>query len=465
MTDPVLAPAGLADTDNDVFAGESDRNGVLDIETEGGSVTVTGQLTDNITLTSITAFEEVEKLHEEDTDSSALDFVNATFGFDYDQFTQEIRLNIESGENNYTIGAFYYENDSEGFQDLDINGLPLSPGLVLDQNSQYTQDLESFAIFGQADWVLNDTWGLSVGLRYTDEDKDFTYNNEFEVIDVFGNVSPPGTVLDQQIVADDIEDSLDTSELTGNVTLDWNVSDATNAYASIRRGIKAAGFNTGLGAGTQFDEEELTSYELGLKSNIGAATRLSAALFYYDYEDFQALTFNSTIGAGEIVNAPQTNVIGGEIELVSQITDNLLLSVGVAYSDNEIEEITDAQGVTLEDRQLVLAPELEANWILRYNHDIGSNGSLSYQIDGNYKSDHFFDVSNVDVSRQGGYTVHNARIGWVSPNENLEVSLWAKNLFEKEYLVYTFDFTGLAGFNQQFFGQPRWIGASAKYSW
>ena len=249
------------------------------------------------------------------------------------------------------------------------------------------------------------------------------------------------------------------------MVVDWDVSDATNLYASIRRGIKAAGFNTGLGTGTQFDEEVLTSYEIGVKSDLGAATRVSASLFYYDYEDFQALTFNSTIGAGEIVNAPQTDIFGGEIELVSNLTDNLLLSVGVAYSDNEIEEITDPQGVTLEDRELVLAPELEANWILRYHHELGSNGSLSYQIDGNYKSDHFFDVSNIDVSRQGGYTVHNARIGWVSPNENLEVSLWAKNLFEKEYLVYTFDFTGLAGFNQQFFGQPRWLGVSAKYNW
>ena len=190
-----LSPAGFVDTDNDVFEGESDRNGVLDIETQGGSVTVTGQLTDNITLTSITAYEDVDKLHEEDTDSSANDFVNATFGLDYEQITQELRLNIESGAHNYTVGGFYYEHESEGFQDLDINGLPFTPGFVLDQDSQYSQDLESFAIFGQADWALNDSWGLSVGLRYTDEDKDFNYNNALEVIDVSGAVAPPGTVL------------------------------------------------------------------------------------------------------------------------------------------------------------------------------------------------------------------------------------------------------------------------------
>ena len=452
--------AGFVDTDNDVFAGESDRNGVLDIETQGGSVTIEGQLGDNITLTSITAYEDVEKLHEEDTDSSSIQFVDATFGFDYDQFTQELRLNIESGAHNYTIGGFYYEHDSAGFQDLDITDL-VGPGsgVNLDQDSQYAQDLESFAIFGQADWALNDTWGLSVGLRYTDEDKEFFYNNAFDIVVVgFGAV-------DGAVIADNFQDSIDSSEVTGNVVVDWDVSDATSLYAGIRRGIKAGGFNTGLGAGSQFDEEELTSFEIGIKTNFGSSTRLNASVFYYDYQDFQALTFNSDIGAGEIVNADDTTVVGGEIELVTYLTENLLFSTGVAYSDNEIDAITDAQGVTLLDRQLVLAPELEANWILRYNVPLASKGDLAFQLDGNYKSDHFFDVSNIDVSRQGGYAVNNARVSWTSEDTNLELALWAKNIFEKEYQVYSFDFTGLAGFNQQFFGQPRWIGGSVKYHW
>ena len=452
--------AGFVDTDNDVFAGESDRNGVLDIETQGASLTIEGQLTDNITLTSITAYEDVEKLHEEDTDSSSIQFVDATFGFDYDQFTQELRLNIESGDHNYTVGAFYYEHDSAGFQDLDITDL-VGPGsgVNLDQDSQYAQDLESFAVFGQADWALSDNWDLSVGVRYTDEDKDFFYNNAFDVVVTgFG-------VVDGAVIADNLQDSTDSSEVTGNVTIGWDASDATSLYASIRRGIKAGGFNTGLGAGSEFGEEELTSYEVGIKTNFGSSTRLNASVFYYDYQDFQALTFNSDIGAGEIVNADDTTVVGGEIELVTYLTENLLFSAGVAYSDNEIDAITDAQGVTLPDRQLVLAPELEANWILRYNVPLASKGDVSFQLDGNYKSDHFFDVSNIDVSRQGGYTVSNARIGWASENKNLELSLWAKNIFEKEYQVYSFDFTGLAGFNQQFFGQPRWIGGSVKYQW
>jgi len=349
-------------------------------------------LTDNITLTSITAYEDVEKLHEEDTDSSSIQFVDATFGFDYDQFTQELRLNIESGDHNYTVGAFYYEHDSAGFQDLDITDL-VGPGsgVNLDQDSQYAQDLESFAVFGQADWALADNWDLSVGVRYTDEDKDFFYNNAFDIVVTgFG-------VVDGAVIADNFQDSIDSSEVTGNVTIGWDASDATSLYASIRRGIKAGGFNTGLGAGSEFGEEELTSYEVGIKTNFGSSTRLNASVFYYDYQDFQALTFNSDIGAGEIVNADDTTV--------------------------------------------------------------------AFQIDGNYKSDHFFDVSNIDVSRQGGYTVSNARIGWASENKNLELSLWAKNIFEKEYQVYSFDFTGLAGFNQQFFGQPRWIGGSVKYQW
>lgn len=440
---------GYVDNDGDVFAGEYNRAGVLDIETNGQIITLSGDLAENIQLTSITARESVEKIHEEDSDVGPIPALEPTFSVDHEQFSQELRVNIASGLNNYTFGAFYYDADIEGEQDLDIRGI--GDILLL---TEYTQDVTSYAVFGQAEIALNETFGFTIGLRYTDEEKDFDYTHDADAT----TLGAPGI---ETVLA--VTDTLDNDEVSGNIGFEWNVSDAARVYSNVGRGFKSGGFNVGFGDGSQYDPETLTSYEIGIKTEF-ARTRLSAAAFYYDYKDLQALTFDSATAASSISNASDATIYGLDIELVSNVTDNFLVSAGLSLLDTEIDSISTPVGV-LADRELVLAPEVSANILLRYYQDLQSGGSIAYQIDGSYKSEHFFDVVNQPVSRQGSYSVWNARVGWTSENERLEVALWAKNLAEKEYLVYTFDFTNIGGFNQQFLGPPRWIGGSVKFNW
>jgi len=246
--------------------------------------------------------------------------------------------------------------------------------------------------------------------------------------------------------------------------LSWDVSDQSKVYANLARGFKSGGFNVGFGDGSQYDPETLTSFELGFKSTFEGGTRLNGAAFYYDYEDLQALTFDSATASSAIANASDATVYGVEFDLVSNITDNFLLSSGLSILNSEIDSIATPIGV-LEDRELVLAPEISGNILGRYTQDLSSGGSVAYQLDGSFKSEHFFDVQNQAVASQDSYSVWNARVGWTSPSEKLELAFWVKNLFEEEYLVYTFDFTNILGFNQQFYGPPRWAGVSAKYSW
>ncbi|MEO0998203.1 MAG: TonB-dependent receptor, partial [Pseudomonadota bacterium] len=88
---------------------------------------------------------------------------------------------------------------------------------------------------------------------------------------------------------------------------------------------------------------------------------------------------------------------------------------------------------------------------------------IAVQLDFNHQGDHFFDITNSDLSKEDAYTVANARVSW-QLNDNLNLAAWVKNFTDEEYRVYTFDFTGPAGFNQQFFAPPRWFGVSAKYT-
>ena len=440
---------GYADTDGDVFAGEYDRDGVLDIETNGQSLTLTGDLNDSMTFTSITALENVEKIHQEDTDTGPVPALEPTFAVDHEQITQEFRLNIASGDNNYVLGAFYYDADIEGFQDLDIRGI----GDIL-LETDFTQDVKSVAIFGHGEFALSDKLDLTVGLRYTDEEKDFTYTQDVDA----RTLGAPGI---ERVL--DIDSSLENDEFSGNVGLAWDVSDKTRLFTNLSRGFKSGGFNIGFGTGDPYEDETLTSFEVGTKIDFGSS-RLNATAFYYDYEGLQALTFDSATASSAISNASDATVQGVEFELVANPTDNLEINAGLSLLDTEIDSISTPVG-TLPDRELVLAPDTTANILARYTQPLNSGAALSYQIDGSYQAEHFFDVVNQPVSRQGGYSVWNARVAWTSADENLEVALWMKNIGEKEYKVYTFDFTGILGFNQQFFGPPRWAGATVKYSW
>jgi len=108
---------------------------------------------------------------------------------------------------------------------------------------------------------------------------------------------------------------------------------------------------------------------------------------------------------------------------------------------------------------MVLAPSYSLNGLVRYQ----ATEELSVQVDFNHQDEQFFDITNSEVSKESAYTVFNARIGY-DINENLAVSAFVKNLTNEEYRVYSFDFTGAAGFNQNFYAAPRWVGVSVNYT-
>ena len=244
-------------------------------------------------------------------------------------------------------------------------------------------------------------------------------------------------------------------------------------FASFSRGFKSGGFNAGFmdidmqvardvfGVNVQYDEEELDAYEIGVKSELaGGRLRLNATALYYDYSDFQALTF---FGISQFIINTDAEVTGGEVELVAAPLEGLELSFGLSLLDTEVDEVRNLNtGELLQNNEMVLAPELSFNGLIRYEFE-ALGGMISAQADFNYQDDHFFDVVNQDIAQEDSYTVWNARLGYRSASDNWEVAVWGKNITDEEYRVYTFDFTGPGGFNQQFFAPPSWYGVTLSY--
>lgn len=500
-----------ADTDGDNFAGEYNRQGVLDIEVFGVHANYTQDL-GGVTLTNVFSYQETDKIHEEDTDMGPNPALNPTFTADIKAITNELRFSGEYSRGSWQLGGYFLDTEVVSANDLLIQwrgdfaalldsdpavfdgglehftpgfdkGPDLLPAIIFDVN--YTQDTRSWAGFGQFDFALTDTVTFTGGLRYTTEDREFDYINQAPSGALLNNLLNgigeanffslrPGDVNGFGAAvghgpADVVGPNagiIDDNNISAKAGLDWQATDDLLLFATWSRGFKAGGFNAGFLDQTdfvtsdqvKFGEEVLTSYEAGFKwTSANDLVRINASGFYYDYDDFQALTFQ---GLSQFITNGDATFFGGEAEIGLRPVEGLDAQLGVSILDTDVDGVT-VQGTTLNNREAVLAPEITANGFVRYGQPVG-NGELAGTLSFNYQGDHFFDITNSDVSHEDGYALLDARLAYAPDDGFWEIAVFGRNLTDKEYRVYTFDFTGPAGFNQQFFGPPRWWGVSLR---
>ena len=449
---------GYVDDDGDPWAGAYDRDGKLIVENKGGSVHLDWEVSD-MTFTSITAYEQFKRTYQEDTDASPSKIVHNTYDSKIDQFTQEFRLTGTVDKLQWLTGLYFYDHKVDGGFEIDASGIDYIIG-----DANYEQKTASWSAFGQAEYELAPSWTLIGGLRYTEEKRKLDYLS----LELNGLLPP-----DQNTMYD-YDNTIDHNNVTGKVELDWHASEDTLLYGAISAGNKSAGFNTGLlddtgvfgntlRADVDYDGEELTSYEIGVKADIfGGTSRINAAAFYYDYSDFQAFAF---VNLNQVIFNTDASISGMELEFVSQPIDGLDIMLGAAYLNAEANDIplNDGSGIT-RDRDMTLSPEYSLNGLFRYQWPVFT-GSLAVQTDFTYQDETYFDIQNQPVSRQGSYDVWNARVSYTGADDKWAVAAWVNNIFEEEYRAYTFDVTNLFGFNQVTYGRPRWAGVTVNYNW
>lgn len=449
---------GYVDNDGNPFAGDYDRDGKLRVDNTGGSVKFDWDIGD-MTLTSITAFEKFGRFYEEDTDVSPAPTIHNTYSSDIDQFTQEIRLAGDADRMHWVTGLYYYDQEVDADFQIDASGIGFIVG-----DASYVQDTESLSLFGQVEYDLSDSWTVIGGLRYTTEERELDYLS----VDNGGLLPPAANTMF------DYNKTIDNDTVTGKLELDWRVTDSSMIYSSISKGTKSAGFNTGLLDDTglfgttirsdvPYDEEKLLSYEVGVKIDdlFGGTSRFNASVFYYDYTDFQAFAF---VNLNQVIFNTDATISGMELEFFSKPFEGLDLMLGAAWLDAEANDIplNNGSGIT-RDRTMTLAPEFSVNGLARYQWPALS-GNLAVQADFSYQTETFFDIQNHPVSKQGSYSIWNAKISYTDASDKWSVTAFVNNMFDEEYRAYTFDVTNLFGFNQVGYGRPRWAGVTLNYN-
>ncbi|MBK6582447.1 MAG: TonB-dependent receptor [Gammaproteobacteria bacterium] len=307
---------------------------------------------------------------------------------------------------------------------------------TVDSNGDYT----SMAVYGDTTWSLNDRSNLSVGMRYTYDDKTFdlytAYQNELVPGVPFGIAFFNGG----QPLLDETE-SDNWGSVSGRVVLDYHFTDEVMGYASVATGFKSGGFNSlnfGPDISTSYDSEEVINYELGMKGTVlDGAMQFSSAVFYYDYQNLQTLELiGQPIPSYNLRNA-DADAYGFETEMAWMINDSWMLAGNYAYLDTEFTkyEIIPAAGETPEDdltgEPRAESPKHKYNLSLQYSKTLGEMGELQARVDYTWSDDRI-DVTRGEVP---DYALTNARLSWFSSDTSWELALWGSNLSDEEVLT------------------------------
>ncbi|HVW71046.1 MAG TPA: TonB-dependent receptor [Steroidobacteraceae bacterium] len=465
-------------------------NGYARIRTHG----LTGKLTYDLgwsTLTAIADYQKLTKNYAEDSDTSPYTYFQFFNGSNVNQESAEVRLNGGDDKLNYTAGLYairidghYYEGWTGPFNwtpnefSSSCNAVGCWPygtqvpgpdGGIPQTYSPYDLLTKSAAAFAQVEYRATDLIGLSLGARFSTDKKDYDYTWYPEELFPQSATTPVVklTPLDGTGTLAGYSSNLKDNFWSGKAEVDFHIDRNLLTYVSYNRGVKAGGFNAPLFPDTisetsliSFKPETLISYEVGAKSEFfERRLRVNGAAYYYDYQNYQALTYT---GLEQLIRNANARHEGAELEIDAQPTEALRLGLGIAYIDAIVKDI-DARGTgVLGNYTPANASKWSGNALVRYTWPL-FGGHFWTQLDGNYLSKFYFAISDIPVLQQGGYGLTNFRVGFNPAGDKLEVGAAVENLANKHYAVQAFDLTGVAGLVQTYPGAPRWFKVHVNY--
>lgn len=475
-----VANGVIDDGDGDINSGDFDLAGSgVERQTYYVTATLEHEFENDISLTSITDYNEAEKYYVEDTDGVPGFLFDYTTSADVQQFSQELRLSGSADKLEWIVGGYYlsYDNLYTGQFQFPGDG-------YTDPTFQVDQSTETLAAFVQVDYQLTDKLTLIGGFRWTQDTIDFTYQFiECEITSPNALGFCPKRLISDPTFADDpfsdnanfdgfLVDGITRgfnrkdTEYSGKAQLDYKVNDDLLIYAGYNRGTKGGGFNSSLDGfveGTTeaigFDPEILNSYETGLKSSFADdAVRFNASVYFYDYSNFQAFFFAGTTGL--LINT-DAEFYGADAELTISPGNGWDILAGLSLNQTSVNG--EAGGNIIDDQEAPLAPNVTMNGLVRKAWALSSGAEISAQISGQYVGEYFFNVINSPAVSAGDYAIFDANVSWISPEGDWEASVFVNNLTDAEPLSFGFDITGFGNNTIQTYGPPRWVGAKVKY--
>ncbi|MEK9988493.1 MAG: TonB-dependent receptor [Halieaceae bacterium] len=407
------------------------------------------EFTNDLSLTSITAYRELEyswlqELGGLDSPPNLLS-VEDNEGDDADQISQEFRLTKDGDRLFWVAGAYYFKENVDRFANVPIffgPGSPVAPGALLDRSWLQSATNTSMALFGQVVWSMTDALALTLGGRHTWDEKEM--DNAY--------YSSPGNEVYN---FKGLEESWD--EFTPRVTVDWQVTDDHMLFATWSKGYKSGVFisqnTTAALAETPLEPEEATNMEIGAKTR-WFDNRLQFNLVYFDLENENQQLFrleNFTLVSENF----GTESSGIELDFIAALGKNLTLSGMYASLDAEIV------GGQFAGNVAPRSPDYKYSVALNYNAALGNGAILDFDASVSYSDNWYMEATNQGVSYMDDYSIVDASVRYTSSGGNWEVTLWGKNLSDE--LVTSHSIVSSFGGSVELFAPPRTYGVTANY--
>jgi iron complex outermembrane receptor protein len=448
----------------------------------GISGTITWEVA-GLTVKSITGYRDMDSRFGTDPDGSPVRIIDEIDDINQKQISQELQISGLAFDNrlNWVAGVYYLHEESDAFMDVQAHpglfqaleglpaaiiplgpyacpapfppfvclggaGNPFNSILDISRFANLDQETESYSVYGQGSFEVTNRLSVTYGVRYTHEEKDFTYSLQRQQTGIF--LVPQSSVNDSW------------SDVSHRAGLDFRWTENFMTYFSAAKGFKSGGFN---GRGTAaaeiqpYDPEELWAYEIGFKSEwLDRRLRLNAAAFYYDYTDLQFSLSTSDGGIQVILvgNAAAAESKGFELEALALPTDRLQINASIGYLDSEYTEVEPGADITT-DHKLIGAPKWTVAAGGQYTMPLPQWGSLILRTDYNYRSRTYFDAVNTASVVQKNYGLLDLRASFETMDQSWALTFGVTNVTDEEYMVMGVGVVDSLGFSSAVIGAPR----------
>jgi iron complex outermembrane receptor protein len=460
---PVNQPGGTFRNDRSY----SEVEPVQDLDQISGSLRVQYELSEHLKLKSITAYGGFNlNPVAYDNDGEAALIQKNLIHYNDQYATQEVQLNGDFGDVTFTSGLFYLHErffvQRDGYsrrnaQNTDPVTTPGNYGFARAHNIPNT---DAYAVFGEATWKATDRLSLTGGLRWTNEEKDFAFDNKV--------LNLAGQVVGQSIAG---QANKTFSAITPKVSVQYQWTDDVLQYATWSKGFKSGGFDnraTRLDLATRpFAPENVDSYETGLKTELfDRRARLNFAAFYNDYKDLQ-VSYSDPAYPGNSIrgNAGKAHTYGVEVEGDLRPTERLGLQASAGYLFAVYDRYRNAGGlgVNADGHRLLNSPRWSLSGGLTYDVPVEIPGSLRLGLNAQWQSKAYFNALQRPQDEAPAQGFLNGSITWTTPDPRWAVQLSGRNLLNSDKPVSA-TYTPSTGVYYRNYPDPRTFLVTLKYA-
>ena len=455
------------------------------LETWGSALRMTWDLSDALTLKSITSYRELNTDDYIDFDATELEIADALVAVDQKQTSQELQLTYSTDRLTAVGGLYWLKEDVTSHQESYNDDL-LGPAYGNATFIRYIDDaLEttSKAAYANLTYSVTDALRLSAGVRYTREEKDYARStsvvssflfNGLPILNTSYAFAPPTGEWD------------DTSIM---LSADYQLSDDAMVYARYSQGFKSGGFNGRANSpteATEYQPETADSFEVGAKTQYwDNRLRLNLAAFMTKYENFQARVsgIETPPGGGvptpvlSVINAGSLDIFGFEVEGVLAPVRGLTLDTQIGFLDADYKEFNDARFTAFGGSRAFQDPAFSPKWTARvggqYEWALDGGSSVTFGAAAKYRSRMALAVDNTIINTdtelpgmyQDAYWLYDARVVWSDAADRYSVGLYGQNLSDEIYKTDAQEFSSIGNIRTAYYGAPRtWmVKVTAKY--